>query len=275
MSLTSRMLASGPGWGVSDVICTAGPHDRPFEERHDTASIAAVTVGTFQYRTGGGRAVLAPGGILLGDAGACFECGHEHGTGDRCLAFSFAPALLESIVSGVPGARRAAFGVPHLPPVPALMPLLAAAEAARDGEDAVELEELALRLAAAVAATLADGAQPAAAPSRRDERRISDALCRIEGEAHEPLALADLAHEAGMSRYHFLRTFRQVAGMTPHQLVLRTRLHRAAVRLRTSDYSISTIAFDAGFGDLSTFNRRFRRLMGCSPGAWRAGSGRP
>ncbi|HXE88666.1 MAG TPA: AraC family transcriptional regulator [Hyphomicrobiaceae bacterium] len=275
MSLTSRMLASGPGWGVSDVICTAGPHDRPFEERHDTASIAAVTAGTFQYRTGGGRAVLAPGGILLGDAGACFECGHEHGTGDRCLAFSFAPALLESIVSGVPGARRAAFGVPHLPPVPALMPLLAAAEAARDGEDAVELEELALRLAAAVAATLADGAQPAAAPSRRDERRISDALCRIEGEAHEPLALADLAHEAGMSRYHFLRTFRQVAGMTPHQLVLRTRLHRAAVRLRTSDYSISTIAFDAGFGDLSTFNRRFRRLMGCSPGAWRAGSGRP
>jgi len=275
MSLTSRMLASGPGWGVSDVICTAGPHDRPFEERHDTASIAAVTAGTFQYRTDGGRAVLAPGGILLGDAGACFECGHEHGTGDRCLAFSFAPALLESIVSGVPGARRAAFGVPHLPPVPALMPLLAAAEAARDGEDAVELEELALRLAAAVAATLADGAQPAAAPSRRDERRISDALCRIEGEAHEPLALADLAHEAGMSRYHFLRTFRQVAGMTPHQLVLRTRLHRAAVRLRTSDYSISTIAFDAGFGDLSTFNRRFRRLMGCSPGAWRAGSGRP
>jgi AraC-like DNA-binding protein len=275
MSLTSRMLACGSGWSVSDVICTAGPHDRPFEERHDTASIAAVTAGTFQYRTGGGRAVLAPGGILLGDAGACFECGHEHGTGDRCLAFSFAPALLESIVSGVPGARRAAFGVPHLPPVPALMPLLAAAEAARDGEDAVELEELALRLAAAVAATLADGAQPAAAPSRRDERRISDALCRIEGEAHEPLALADLAHEAGMSRYHFLRTFRQVAGMTPHQLVLRTRLHRAAVRLRTSDYSISTIAFDAGFGDLSTFNRRFRRLMGCSPGAWRAGSGRP
>jgi AraC family transcriptional regulator len=275
MSLTSRMLASGPGWSVSDVTCTAGPHDRSFEERHDTASIAAVTAGTFQYRTDGGRAVLAPGGILLGDAGACFECGHEHGTGDRCLAFSFTPALLESIVSGVPGARRAAFGVPHLPPVPALMPLLATAEAARDGEDAAELEEVALRLAAAVAATLADGAQPAAAPSRRDERRISDALRRIEGEAHEPLALADLAYEAGMSRYHFLRTFRQVAGMTPHQLVLRTRLHRAAVRLRTSDEPISTIAFDAGFGDLSTFNRRFRRLMGRSPGAWRAGGGRP
>ena len=253
MGTTLHVLASGPGWSVCDIVCGAGPHDRPFEEQHEDICIAAVTQGTFQYRSREGSAVLAPGALLLGNPGTCFECGHEHGTGDRCLAFSFTPALLESIVSGVPGARRAAFGVPHLPPVPALMPLLAAA----------------------VAATLADGAQPAAAPSRRDERRISDALCRIEGEAHEPLALADLAYEAGMSRYHFLRTFRQVAGMTPHQLVLRTRLHRAAVRLRTSDYSISTIAFDAGFGDLSTFNRRFRRLMGCSPGAWRAGSGRP
>src|SRR5262245_42868688 len=99
MSLTSRVLASGPGWSISDVICSAGPHDRPYGERHDSVSIAAVTAGTFQYRTDGGRAVLAPGAILLGNAGACFECAHEHGVGDRCLAFSFTPDLLESIVS--------------------------------------------------------------------------------------------------------------------------------------------------------------------------------
>ena len=87
--------------------------------------------------------MLAPGGLLLGNAGACFECGHEHGTGDRCLAFSFTPAVLEAVVSAVPGARRTAFAVPHLPPLPELMPLLAAAEAAREAEDAAELEELA------------------------------------------------------------------------------------------------------------------------------------
>jgi AraC family transcriptional regulator len=39
-------------------------------------------------------------------------------------------------------------------------------------------------------------------------------------------------------------------------------------RLKTA---ASTIAFDAGFNDLSTFNRRFRRVMGASPGAYRAG----
>ncbi|MBN9549240.1 MAG: helix-turn-helix domain-containing protein, partial [Alphaproteobacteria bacterium] len=45
---------------------------------------------------------------------------------------------------------------------------------------------------------------------------------------------------------------------------------RAAVRLRSSDVAVSTIAFDAGFNDLSTFNRRFRREMGETPGAYRA-----
>jgi AraC-like DNA-binding protein len=58
--------------------------------------------------------------------------------------------------------------------------------------------------------------------------------------------------------------------MTPYQFILHTRLSRAAARLRSSAEPISAIAFDAGFGDLSTFNRRFRRLMGCSPGAYRS-----
>jgi AraC-like DNA-binding protein len=251
-------------------VCTAGPADRPFEEVHDTACIAAVVEGTFQYRTSNGRAVLAPGGVILGNSGACFECGHEHTTGDRCLAFHFSPEHLETILAEVPGVRGAAFAVPSLPPLPALMPLLAAAEAARDDGDGAALEELALQVAVAVAATLADDGRRARSPSRRDARRVSDALRRIQAAAHEPLALADLAREAATSPYHFLRTFRQVVGMTPHQFVLHTRLTRAAVRLRTTDEPISAIAFDAGFGDLSTFNRRFRRLMGCSPGAYRA-----
>src|SRR5262249_15124268 len=161
--------ASGPGWSVSDIVCTAGPSDRPYEERHETFSIAAVTAGTFQYRTSGGRATLAPGGILLGNAGACFECGHEHGIGDRCLAFSFESPWLEAVVAAVPGARPPTLAVPHLPPLPALMPVIAIAEAASQEGDAAELEELGLRLAGAVAATLADGARPAPAPSRRDE----------------------------------------------------------------------------------------------------------
>ena len=268
MALTSRILASGPGWSVSDVLCTSGPHDRPYEERHECVSIGAVMEGTFQYRTATGAALLAPGSLLLGNHATSFECGHEHSVGDRCLAFHLSPEFMERVAAAVPGARRIEFAVPHLPPLASLVPLLAAAEAARDDGDAAELEELALRLAGAVSATLA-GAHKPAGRNARDERRISCALRRIEAEAHEELTLPDLARGAATSPYHFLRTFRQVVGMTPYQFILHTRLSRAAVRLRGSDDPISAIAFDAGFGDLSTFNRRFRRVMGCSPGAYR------
>ena len=275
MGSTWHRLASGPGWHVNDVVCTAGPHDRPFEEWHERACIAAVTQGTFRYRAPQGDAVLGPGALLLGNEGTCFECSHEHGVGDRCISLHFTPDHFETIVATLPGVRRTAFAVPRLPPLPSLMPLLAAIEAACDDGDEAEIEEVTLRLAGAVATVLAETRAATPRRSRRDERRIADALRRIESEAEEPLTLTDLARDAAMSPYHFLRVFRQVAGMTPHQFVLRTRLHRAAVRLRRSNEPVSTIAFDAGFNDLSTFNRRFRRVMGETPSVFRArGAGR-
>jgi AraC family transcriptional regulator len=274
MSLSARPLASGSGWCASDVVCTAGPRVRPFAEQHDWACIALVTAGTFSYRSSHGSATLAPGALLLGNSRYCFECGHEHGIGDRCLSFHFAPEFLESVAAATPGARRADFSIPRLPPLPALLPVVATAEAARDGADQVELEEAALRLAGAVATTLADTDVKMHAPSWRDERRITAALRRIEAEVDETLSLAELARTAVMSPYHFLRTFRAVVGVTPHQFILHTRLHRAAVRLCLSTDSISTIAFAAGFGDLSTFNRRFQKLMGSSPSAYRTGRSR-
>jgi AraC family transcriptional regulator len=264
MTIMSHLLASGRGWAARDVVCSAGPHDHPFEEQHDSVCIAVVRRGTFQYRTTQGSATLASGALLLGNAGACFECGHEHGIGDRCLSFHFAPDYFAEIIAAVPG-TRAAFTVPRLAPSTSLMPLVAAAETAA----AMELEELGLRLAGAVAAALADTASSASTPSPCDQRRVSDAVRRIEAEAHEPISLGALAAGAAMSPYHFLRTFRAVVGLTPHQFVLAQRLRRAAARLRQSDESVTAIAYGAGFSDLSTFNRRFRRIMGVTPTAYR------
>jgi AraC-like DNA-binding protein len=268
MTTTAHALASGPGWHVTDVICSAGPQDRAYEERHGSVCIAAVTRGTFQYRSSQGRATLAPGAVMLGNHGACFECSHEHGVGDRCISFHLAPAFLESVVADVPGAQPA-FQLPRLPPLPELMRVIAAAEHARDEGDRGALEEIALRLAGAVVTTLADRGPRERAGSSRDEHRISNALRRIERDPANAVSLNELASDAAMSPYHFLRVFRQVAGITPHQFILRMRLHAAALQLWRSQESISTIAFDAGFNDLSTFNRRFRRLMGVTPGDYR------
>jgi AraC-like DNA-binding protein len=147
------------------------------------------------------------------------------------------------------------------------------AEAARDDGHTGEFEELMIALVGAVAAVLGNAARQMRAPTSQDERRVTDALRLIEVQAAdlEPgLSVTELASEAGMSPFHFLRIFRQVVGMTPYQFVLHTRLHRAAVRLRRTREAVLSIALEAGFADLSTFNRRFRRVMGLSPSAYRA-----
>ncbi|SAL23837.1 AraC family transcriptional regulator [Caballeronia udeis] len=277
MASIPHLLASGTGWRVQDVVCTAGPHDRPFEEQHASLCIAAVTSGTFRYRSTQGSATLAPGAVLLGNEHHCYECSHEHSAGDRCVAFHFEAEFFEQIIVAVPGARRVSFDIPNLPPLPALIPIVAAAQAARDNGDLAALEELALCMAATVSAALVDAKRPTRLPTARDELRVAAALRRIEQESHQPLLLADLARDAAASPYHFLRLFLQVVGVTPHQYLMRTRLHEAAVRLRQSSESILSVALETGFNDVSTFNGHFKRIMGMSPSVYRRlnGHGEP
>jgi AraC family transcriptional regulator len=270
MALASQLLASGPGWRVEDVVCTSGPRDRPFEERHDAVCIAAVISGTFRYRSQVGSAVLAPGALLLGNHHHCFECSHRHGTGDRCLSFRLTPEFWQAVAGAIPGVRALSFSVPCLPPSSRLLSLSAAVEVARGDSDAGAFEELALRLAGIAAGALNEGKSRAPSPSARDERRIGAALRHVEAHAEEPLSLAALAAVAAMSPYHFLRTFRALVGMTPHQFILHARMRRAAVGLRQTSDTVSAIAFASGFGDLSTFNRRFVRIFGVSPSAYRS-----
>jgi AraC family transcriptional regulator len=272
MPLTAKLLALGTGWRVSDIVCTSGPSDPCYVEQHGAYTIALVTDGNFQYRTAQGSALMTPGSLLLGNQGASFECGHQHSQGDRCLAFHFSPEVLESVVATVPGARRPALEVPRLPPVPSVLAVLAGAQALRDEGGAPEqFRELALGVAAAVCTALqANASRSRRSPTLRDERRVAAALRRIEAQQDMRLSVDELAAEAAVSPFHFLRIFEQVVGVTPGQYMLRTRLRRAAVRLRRTSDSISAIALECGFGDLSTFNRQFRRAMAMTPGAYRA-----
>jgi len=271
MAMHVEKLASGPGWSVSDIACSSGPHDRPFEEQHAAVCIAAVMEGSFQYRAAQGAATMLPGAILLGNPQSCFECGHDHGVGDRCLSFMFEPTWFESILASVPGARASAFRVPRLPPLACMTPIFAEMKLARTELDPLRLEQVALDLAARTTGLVTDYTQSEPAPTRHDQRRIATAIRRIEIDSDMPLSIHELAGDAAMSPYHFLRTFRRVAGTTPHQFILRTRLQDAAVGLRQSSQTILDIALDAGFADLSTFNRRFRSIMGMTPSAYRQG----
>lgn len=266
----ARVLARGAGWSVTDVVCTSGPRDRPFEEQHRNVCIAVAAAGSFQYRTPAGRALLAPGSLMLGNAGEVFECGHAHGTGDRCISFSYAPEYFDRL-SADGGARE--FRMAALPPLRAMSSAVvrACAALAANSADDFAWEELGVRIAVETA-RLADGSATMMHESTPSAEARVSRVVRMMGEM--PAArhsLARLAEEARLSPYHFLRTFQSVMGLTPHQYVLRMRLRRAAARLVEEKTSVLEIAFDCGFGDVSNFNRSFRAEFGRNPRAFRRG----
>lgn len=258
-----RTLARGDGWSVSEVVCTLGPLDRPFEERHSSVSIAIVASGTFQYRSHRGRDLMTPGSLLLGAPGRNFECSHEHGTGDRCIAFSYSVEFFDRI-----GAAPE-FRAMRIPPLRALSPLIARASAAFQGPAATSWEELATALAARAVQLDRGPGHEASAGTPAAIARVARVVRRIESDPGAPHELAALAREARLSPYHFLRTFQGVTGVTPHQYLLRLRLRRAALRLATGPAKAVDIALECGFGDVSNFNRAFRAEFGVSPRAWR------
>lgn len=268
-SPAARTLAQGDGWCINHVVCELGPQDRAFEEHHDDVTIAAVLHGSFFYRGETGRSLMYPGALLLGNAGTCFECGHDHGTGDRCLSFHFSRPFFEEIAATAAGSHRFRFPTNMLPALRQLAGPIVKVEAGALAADPIHLEELAIGLAEAVLAVLSDGSRAVGNSPARDRRRVSDVVRHIEDHADQPLGLGDLAGLACMSRYHFLRTFRQVLGVTPYQLLLNIRMRRAAIALATTPAEVAAIAFASGFGDLSTFNARFRAVIGVSPQAFR------
>jgi AraC family transcriptional regulator len=82
---TPRVIARGEGWSVADVVCTCGPQDHPYEERHNRDTIAIVQAGGFEYRSAAGRGLMTAGSLMLGSHGQSFECAHRHGDGDRSV----------------------------------------------------------------------------------------------------------------------------------------------------------------------------------------------
>lgn len=270
---TARSLARGEGWTVEDVICTSGPEDRPFEEQHSQFSIAIVAAGTFQYRSTTGHALMTPGSMLLGNDGQCFECGHEHGSGDRCIAFRFAPEYFEqiSVDSGIAG-KTLRFRSPRLPAVRESAAIVAQTCAALRGSTGVSWEELGVKLAAGVTRLLGGGLELPHDMRASTIARVTRSVRAIERDPSAELTLRELAAQAELSAYHFLRSFERLTGVTPHQYVRRMRLRDAAIRLTLERARVIEIAYDSGFNDVSAFNRAFRVEFGVSPQAYRRGA---
>jgi AraC-like DNA-binding protein len=89
-------------------------------------------------------------------------------------------------------------------------------------------------------------------------------------EVHDqPVSIRDVAREAVMSPFHFIRQFQAVFGETPNQFRIEARLDRAKALLALSDYSVTDVCMEVGFSSLGSFSDLFARRVGISPSVYR------
>ncbi|WP_246621488.1 MULTISPECIES: AraC family transcriptional regulator [Rhizobium] len=194
--------------------------------------------------------------LPAGSSGTC-----EYDDELSFLRVDLSDALLKDV-----GFDRAVFN----PVVGSLDPLLVQfvrhAASLRDAPQSLYRDTMNL----AVAAHLAQLLSPAPLSSIGvEDRRLRRALAYIHDNLTEDLSLDDMASEAAMSRFHFVRIFTAALGTSPLQYVIRERMERAKVLLRTTGVPVAAVAIRVGYDDVSRFGRHFRRSTGLTPAAFR------
>jgi len=261
----TRLLVQNDWLSVVDYRCTAGPGDAAFTEHHARHSISYVRSGSFGCHTQGERFDLVAGSLLIGHPGDEYVCTHEHhGAGDECLSFQLSAELIDQL-----GGKQSIWRLGSLPPLAELMVLGELAQSCAQGGSDARGDEVGMLLAERFVgiATQASPARGTVAP--RDRKRAVEAALWLDERSHEELDLGEVAAAVKLSPFHFLRLFRGALGVTPHQYLVRSRLRNAARLLADEDRSISSIALDVGFADLSNFTRTFHRAATVSPRAFR------
>jgi AraC-like DNA-binding protein len=98
-------------------------------------------------------------------------------------------------------------------------------------------------------------------------KRIVDAKLYIDRYYLNEICIASIASEACLSKFHFLRLFKQMYGITPHKYVTRLRIEKAKSLLE-GGASISETCHSLGFKSLSSFNKLFRQHLKDNPSAY-------
>jgi AraC family transcriptional regulator len=95
------------------------------------------------------------------------------------------------------------------------------------------------------------------------------ALERLKSNDDADVSLAALASDAGLSRFHFCRAFKESTGLSPHAWLRQRRIEQAMTMLRDSDASVVSVATALGYASQTAFAAAFRKLTGETPSNWR------
>jgi len=99
--------------------------------------------------------------------------------------------------------------------------------------------------------------------------RVARYALQLQKQFYMHHNLDSAAHATGLSRRQFTEMFRKVAGMSWKQYIQKLRLEHSRKLLRETDKTVTAVAFECGFEDLSYFTHQFKKSFGCSPQVFR------
>lgn len=250
--------------------------DRRVPAEHSGWEFLASRSGKFNFAVGSREYALSPGHALLFNASEPHEERHARETPSCTDGIVFSSEWLDRLVGEIGiDADRLVFEEPMLEVGPETRRLLDRLFSIRDLPEASQASfdcvssELAIHLLLERRHNFTSTIRNAASRDcrfalLRSKRAISDLL------ESEKIDLGEIARRFGVSKFHFVRRFKSVTGITPIRYVNLLRSDRVKEKLLDTDLSITRIALDARYEDLSTFNKSFRKLNGCSPSVYRA-----
>ena len=266
----------GASVSLYDWHCAGHAPAHPDEEWSDAHEVVVPRRGVFEWRMAGERHLADPGTATFfnpeesyrvrhpvpgGDAGSVFRLTPA---GTRALVEEFDPAAADRMTVRFPVTRAPLDGRSYL------LHRLAMQAAADPLAGAVEVEERSVEFLRA-AVRQAYGGRCRRMPARRAAeyaRRVSEV---VAARYREPLTLAGIAAEVGVSTFHLSRLVTAATEVPIHRMILRRRLREALELLLETSEGISRIALAVGFASHSHLTDAFRREYGVPPRAVRAG----
>jgi AraC family transcriptional regulator len=99
--------------------------------------------------------------------------------------------------------------------------------------------------------------------------RIKQVIDYMQENYHDQCSLKELSEIAGMSSYHFIRTFKKSVGKTPYEYLLDVKIDQVKTLLGKKEMTIMEICLECGFNDVSHFTRLFKKKTGVTPSEYR------
>lgn len=130
-------------------------------------------------------------------------------------------------------------------------------------------ETLAMLIAFETARLASRVRQPAPHRGGLTARQVRLIVDYIESHLTEKTSISELAALLNLTRFHFIRAFKQVVGMPPHRFMVMRRVDRAKELLENAEMPVAEVATQVGFNSVAQLNVAFRRVVGTTPSTFR------